>query len=492
MSIQSGTTPRQRARISEDMSAASNPSSSSYIHIPNGHCPFQPPIDVFRRTDEIFDTWASSSPKKRSRPFQQEILNNLNLQQSPSGGVSLDVRQFANIVPQRGSTGPASSPKTANIGIRRTQYNSTLLSSPARSGHASRMKQNFEDARLENCSRDGAAMYPQLPNISPARSPTSRYDKHRLSQNTPAYYRSGFPSAADSTAPPPEPQNNVRLSEVDPPLSSKIDMNSLPPPQFVLGIQETVEKCLQTELEGTVEDSRVSSHDCSSVDSDSWFGDSNYLTAGPRLPSTSTASPKPGIGDWLSSLFPSGELTIKIHSSDALTGRDGLSSPDNSNNNSSSGALSQSPQSAPFTLSSAGPRARRISDQCMHLGSPQELPTAATQTPRTGRISLSALFTPIVASRDAGENMCIPQADNVDDGGIELSTLSPNVCIERGRRRHLVKKAGSTIRALGQRPGATRFAHANRMGVPQDSPALGEDANEETVGGMESGRSQFR
>ncbi|OAL56819.1 hypothetical protein IQ07DRAFT_674962 [Pyrenochaeta sp. DS3sAY3a] len=55
--------------------------------------------------------------------------------------------------------------KIANIRIRRSQHASSLLSSPARSGHTARMRQVFEDAgRLGRTKQP--TLYPQLPNVS--------------------------------------------------------------------------------------------------------------------------------------------------------------------------------------------------------------------------------------------------------------------------------------------------------------------------------------
>jgi hypothetical protein len=64
-------------------------------------------------------------------------------------------------VPQGSSTHQGASPtKTANIRVRRSNHGSTLLQSPARAGYASRMRQMFEEAGRSS------TLYSQLPNIS--------------------------------------------------------------------------------------------------------------------------------------------------------------------------------------------------------------------------------------------------------------------------------------------------------------------------------------
>ncbi|ENI09758.1 hypothetical protein COCC4DRAFT_36145 [Bipolaris maydis ATCC 48331] len=71
---------------------------------------------------------------------------------------------------------PVSPLGPANVRIRRSHRRSPLLHSPARAGHAARMRQLFEDASREQQTLQPAHVpYPQLPNISAkASSPLAR------------------------------------------------------------------------------------------------------------------------------------------------------------------------------------------------------------------------------------------------------------------------------------------------------------------------------
>ena len=68
---------------------------------------------------------------------------------------------------------PESPSRIANIGVRRSEYGSALLQSPARAGHAERMRQIFQQAGREHnaAQAGGGALYPQLPNVSRKTSP---------------------------------------------------------------------------------------------------------------------------------------------------------------------------------------------------------------------------------------------------------------------------------------------------------------------------------
>jgi hypothetical protein len=81
----------------------------------------------------------------------------------PSGGIGL-----------REVDGLGSPTRTANIRVRRSNYGSKLLQSPARPGYASRMRQLFEDAGSDHQEqrKNIAILYPQLPNISRKAAPS--------------------------------------------------------------------------------------------------------------------------------------------------------------------------------------------------------------------------------------------------------------------------------------------------------------------------------
>lgn len=82
----------------------------------------------------------------------------------PSGGVNL--RSNSHSTPTHTNViEPVSPAGVANIGVRRSKYGAVLLQSPARAGHAVRMKQIFEESS-EASRHPHCNLYPQLPNIS--------------------------------------------------------------------------------------------------------------------------------------------------------------------------------------------------------------------------------------------------------------------------------------------------------------------------------------
>ncbi|KNG47353.1 hypothetical protein TW65_05905 [Stemphylium lycopersici] len=79
----------------------------------------------------------------------------------------------------------ASPSRLANIRIRRSHHGSLLLRSPARAGHAARMRQIFEDASLKQQTPqvDRGALYPQLPNVSRRASPPIEHNGYAQNQS---------------------------------------------------------------------------------------------------------------------------------------------------------------------------------------------------------------------------------------------------------------------------------------------------------------------
>jgi len=110
----------------------------------------------------VNETQVPSTPTRRSHPPQWDgNLDHSNEPRSPDGGVSIYPPNVPGTLPSPNpSLTPQSSPR-ANIGIRRAPLNSLLSGSPARPGHATCMRQIFEDASTHQ--RDKIVSYPQLP-----------------------------------------------------------------------------------------------------------------------------------------------------------------------------------------------------------------------------------------------------------------------------------------------------------------------------------------
>ncbi|OCK83803.1 hypothetical protein K432DRAFT_423102 [Lepidopterella palustris CBS 459.81] len=182
-----------------------------------------------------------------------------------------------------------STPRTANVGIRRVNYASSLLGSPARPSYATRMTQIFRDARLENRSparEPQPILYPQLPVSLPRESP--RGWNHVSSFHTPPRRRCNFPIPTTPTSP-------ALISSAGGSGEGGLALRSLRQPL----IQSTF---VPEPLD----------HRPSLPTSSSWSGDSSYLTADPApkkqpLPSPST---KPRINEWLSDISSTGPSPI--------------------------------------------------------------------------------------------------------------------------------------------------------------------------------------
>ncbi|KAF2648463.1 hypothetical protein K491DRAFT_248038 [Lophiostoma macrostomum CBS 122681] len=132
---------------------------------------------------------------------------------APPGGAD-DARSktpFRRKVQDLQSTSPSIG--VANVGIRRSDRSSILLSSPARMGHSSRMRDIFENASLGHTRAfcDDTISYPRLPNISRAysRAPSHRSNHHLPLEDT-STSASGFMSAQVSGP----PQSEHRQSQV--------------------------------------------------------------------------------------------------------------------------------------------------------------------------------------------------------------------------------------------------------------------------------------
>ncbi|KAF2823375.1 hypothetical protein CC86DRAFT_469184 [Ophiobolus disseminans] len=107
------------------------------------------------------------TPEQKLLSFQHARTTDKDAGHFTAGGIELRSCEratthtwaAAHCPPTQTLTSPT---RVANVGVRRSNYGSTLLQSPARPGYATRMRQMFDDA-VENFE---STLYPQLPNIS--------------------------------------------------------------------------------------------------------------------------------------------------------------------------------------------------------------------------------------------------------------------------------------------------------------------------------------
>lgn len=112
-------------------------------------------------------------------PFDEaeddQTLGTIHDRQSPAGGIALPSSEtiLGKSAHTRRNLASDTPSRRANVRTRRSQHGVVLTQSPARAGHASRMHQIFEDAgRGYTTSADaGGVSYPQLANISRKASP---------------------------------------------------------------------------------------------------------------------------------------------------------------------------------------------------------------------------------------------------------------------------------------------------------------------------------
>jgi hypothetical protein len=152
---------------------------------------------------------APVTPNQRLRSIRSSrLLRISSAQPSPDGGILLGPSENTHTfsatdgiltsngpsqviaTPSMGSDADpwiASPSKLANIRIRRCHNGSSLLQSPARAGHTARMKQIFEEAGREQHTPqvDKGVLYPQLPNISRKASPPPEHSQHHTPHSSP-------------------------------------------------------------------------------------------------------------------------------------------------------------------------------------------------------------------------------------------------------------------------------------------------------------------
>jgi hypothetical protein len=310
---------------------------------------------------------------------------------SPGGGEP-------NVPRTPGSSRRVSPPRTpwssqrANIGIRRTCQNSVLLGSPARPGHATRMRQLFEDARLEDAlshHNHGVVLYPQLPNIcrpcpSASRMRTSRPSLLPLSRQE-------------------SPILSIQVSE----------LNSTAPPKIGPLLRASVR---------------------SPSLSESWSGDFDYLVTEPLPPAPSPPAFSRPIKDWLVSLDDSFS-----HKSNSAFNAQEISDMESflpGQKKTESYRLNESNNRPPLpTFLRDGDPSLRVSSS-LDPFRPFDDNLNSFLSGNNGSNSPSSPIEDNTNQRKTIPRSSPQQVPDTDDGGIGLSSLSPNVCIERGHSRY--------------------------------------------------------
>ncbi|KAF2476356.1 uncharacterized protein BDR25DRAFT_375279 [Lindgomyces ingoldianus] len=361
---------------------ASAPPAGQSIHA-TSRSPEPAPLILHRNVSSPARAFISRKACRQclSNPQPHQLVTST---ESPDGGVSLhssDITGTPNI------RTPPSSKRIANVGIRRSQYTSVLLESPARPSHASRMRQIFEEAsfgKVVSSASNGMVAYPQLPNTSRAHSPT---DRHPQSSYGPGFLLpSNRPDSAEAT---PErlqrPTSSENLSE-------------------------------------------------------SWSGDSDYLITEHRYHRSSRSiSPQPRIDDWLSTVSQEdgfSEEKCVVLRSQATNSVPSASSilPSHYNRTPPPSVLMSSAIPSNPVLAHPGRLHRQVLDVCLSK-------TEVDQPPKLEASQYHGILlppeTPPGTTRSQLKQSCTPhESIDLDDGGIQLSPLSPNVCIARGPSRY--------------------------------------------------------
>jgi len=278
--------------------------------------------------------------------------------------------------------------RTANVRIRRSKYGSTLSQSPARAGYATRMRQLFEDA--SRVDHDSPRLYPQLPNISrkASVSPSKR------------------PSVQLGTALPSYRPESLCLSTI---LSA---------------------------ADPSVSDVQASHLYPSERSSGSWSDDSGYIVTNSRGQRCSfSVPPKERIYTWLADL-PNHERDVAKDQDQEVT------LPQHQCQRPISGLhlLSES------SIACDDPFVSDSSETHASAPSPLQLPQDKAQNPLTTRHASDVCKRLDLNHQDdthtstpnprAAAKVTDDEAFYLEEGGIQLSPLSPNVCIERGPSRH--------------------------------------------------------
>lgn len=388
---------------------------------------------------------------------------NYGSEYSVAGGIELNSCESASastprsITPQHTTTQQShSSARAANICVRRSKYASTLSQSPARAGYATRMRELFEEASCHGQLQSAdSALYPQLPNIS----------------------RKATPSAAKTEA-----SQQIAASPSYRPESLCLPIN-LPVALSSVGAQASVQRR-------------------SERSSGSWSDDSGYIiTHSLGRSSTSATLSKEWICNWLEEVYD-----YRCDSrSDFRDGHDELTAA-TQNERVAIEALSTKRTSKSCTTLPEqqavleDPFMGRENDQrsvTLHQTNLQQTSSQANLTPRhmfnpcnpSVPSYLSEAHTPPPKVGPGMESRKLPSATNASgvhvdvegsgEGGVLLSPLSPNVCIERGPSRHHsnLKARNTDILATSSTESPTSHLQATRL---KENTALKQENVEKT------------
>ena len=373
-----------------------------------------PPTDSRNnQTDKI------STPVTPDQRFKARHLRINSVEPSPDGGVALwpsdstyrhpssnnnytdhGTAQLTAATPRPSeSTQVLASPsRLANIRIRRSHHGSVLLQSPARAGHAARMRQIFEDASLEQQTpqTDRGALYPQLPNVSRRASSPTEHNGHAQNQTQRSSCVRGPESLCTSTS-------SVR-----------------PIPHRT-----------QVSFTGVSEQS-----------SESWSDDSGYFITGSRnRSSTLTFAPNDRIAEWLTDVSTPQRDEHSANGQEDYDISPGFCQHFPSDFGDNKSKSTKQPQTRrPVRLVDADPfltneyiygelgSSLPFSSLFGSIPDPWEIPTHPPPT--------NAATQPTVTIRPYPRHSPTKHDRTHSEGGIQLSPLSPNVCVERGPSRY--------------------------------------------------------
>jgi hypothetical protein len=315
--------------------------------------------------------------------------------------------------------------RIANIRTRRSNYGSTLLRSPARAGYAMRMRQMFENAGRSHheLQATNSISYPQLPNISRKASPppVRSLIMGGISQQA-------TPHGSSSYHP-----ESLCVSQ-NPPLA--MSQTSFPHP--------------------------------SKRSSGSWSDDSGYIVTKPRdCSGSSIVSPDEWILAWLFEvLHPKDELSARSIEEQVPDHSSGQTSLERGGRDMSGFSGVYWPKAKGKSSTASLPKARqaRCSRGLSMHGDPffsetcdssshasYQLDTQGKEVTETssedcvlrnvsenskplGINDVNGIHTTLSQHHEHNPNL--EGAHILEDGGIELSPLSVNVCIERGPSRY--------------------------------------------------------
>jgi hypothetical protein len=357
---------------------------------------------------------------QRLSPSQlDQATEQLRAVTSLDGGINLQT-------PERGKShfttglilpGPESPTRAANICIRRSNYGSILLQSPARAGYATRMRQMFEDAghhRHEEQDNVAMLLYPQLPNISrkaapsPVRSPNRSGAAHQAITHASSTYR-------------PE---SLCLSNKP---SLAVSLAGAPPASLLCPSERS---------------------------SGSWSDDSGYIVTTRSRRCSLTVAPDERIRTWLlelrdhkmenaqegtdeglhpaSNAYSCQDTDVSVPD-EALTGNDGepaLFTKDPFVYDGDAPSLTELHEKRVATAFFERRPIRDISDVCKPLK--LDYLNQTYTTPPRQVVGTSAESHRVSAEAKKRVN----GSELLEEGGVQLSPLSPNVCVERGPSRY--------------------------------------------------------